>query len=344
MSMVLPLQRYEVCHSSDPDTVQAAIEPRFCPHSLRLTPHPGRLDARLHVRPMHQVTVHYVSYGHEVHLGPAELASFYVVGLPISGEVDVTCGRQRFRSVPGTASLLNATEPVAMRWSADSAQVVIRIERKAVEAELRRLLHAPLPRPVLFRLAITPTNSAIRNWLCLVKLLLRDLETDSPYFRSPPTVGDTERMLISRLLFAQPHNYATELMTRLRARTGDAVEQAVALIDAAPEAPHTVPALAQQVGISVRRLQEAFRQRLGMPPTEYVRMVRLEHAHDDLVAFTPHQRTVAEIATKWGFTHLSRFSALYRDRYGEHPIRTLKRGVSIEDRIARSGQPAAHRG
>jgi AraC-like DNA-binding protein len=33
---------------------------------------------------------------------------------------------------------------------------------------------------------------------------------------------------------------------------------------------------------------------------------------------------VASIAHRWGFTHLSRFAAAYKKRYGESPYLTLR--------------------
>jgi AraC-like DNA-binding protein len=56
----------------------------------------------------------------------------------------------------------------------------------------------------------------------------------------------------------------------------------------------------------------------------YLRSVRLAHAHADLVriADTGSQTTVTEVALRWGFTHLGRFAALYRQTYGRPPSST----------------------
>jgi AraC-like DNA-binding protein len=34
--------------------------------------------------------------------------------------------------------------------------------------------------------------------------------------------------------------------------------------------------------------------------------------------------SVAEVAARWGFSHLGRFAAAYRKRYGESPSHTLR--------------------
>jgi AraC-like DNA-binding protein len=56
----------------------------------------------------------------------------------------------------------------------------------------------------------------------------------------------------------------------------------------------------------------------------YLRDVRLARVHDDL--FRDEPTTVAAVAYSWGFTHLGRFAALYRARYGVAPSQHLHSG------------------
>ncbi|WP_160057046.1 helix-turn-helix transcriptional regulator, partial [Shewanella litoralis] len=81
--------------------------------------------------------------------------------------------------------------------------------------------------------------------------------------------------------------------------------------------------LAGQLGISVRTLQDGFTRHVGLPPITYLREIRLAQAHADLAAGDAGT-SVSATACKWGFTHLGRFAAAYRDRYGEHPSETLR--------------------
>jgi transcriptional regulator GlxA family with amidase domain len=57
----------------------------------------------------------------------------------------------------------------------------------------------------------------------------------------------------------------------------------------------------------------------------YLREIRLQHVRKDLSAADPTETTVTEIATRWGFLHPGRFSAQYRERFGEPPSATLRR-------------------
>lgn len=54
----------------------------------------------------------------------------------------------------------------------------------------------------------------------------------------------------------------------------------------------------------------------------YLKDLRLEKAHQELR--NSEYQSVTDIAYKWNFTHLGRFSQEYKRRYGELPSSTHK--------------------
>ena len=90
--------------------------------------------------------------------------------------------------------------------------------------------------------------------------------------------------------------------------------------------PLTLAGIAAQAGVTPRALQHAFRRQYDTVPMSYLRQVRLERAHQDLLAADPAAgHTVAAIARRWGFTRADRFAAAYRTAYGRPPSHTLRR-------------------
>lgn len=83
--------------------------------------------------------------------------------------------------------------------------------------------------------------------------------------------------------------------------------------------------VAAAVHLTPRAVQYLFRRQLDTTPTEYMRRVRLNHAHHELVSATSATSTVTEIAQRWGFAHTGRFAVLYRQTYGQSPHTTLSR-------------------
>ncbi|WP_460451278.1 helix-turn-helix transcriptional regulator [Alsobacter sp. SYSU BS001988] len=101
-----------------------------------------------------------------------------------------------------------------------------------------------------------------------------------------------------------------------------ALDRAVDYLIARLDEPVRLAEVAAASGVSLRRLQELFRHRLGCSPGEFLRRRRLARAHDLLRS--GHVGSVTESAMASGFSHFGKFSAWYRLRYGETPSSTLR--------------------
>ena len=111
----------------------------------------------------------------------------------------------------------------------------------------------------------------------------------------------------------------------MSAGSSTAVDRAVQLMESRPDEAWSTVELAREVHLSPRALQAGFRREVGMTPMDYLRDVRLRHVRTALVAARGQSTTVRAVATQFGFLHLGRFAATYRDRYGESPVETLRR-------------------
>jgi transcriptional regulator GlxA family with amidase domain len=85
--------------------------------------------------------------------------------------------------------------------------------------------------------------------------------------------------------------------------------------------------IAQEVGVSLRSLQKAFRTVRGQSLTQFLRAGRLEMARKRLLAGLPGT-TVSIVALDCGFAHFGKFAAYYRARFGETPSETLRQGLA----------------
>lgn len=83
--------------------------------------------------------------------------------------------------------------------------------------------------------------------------------------------------------------------------------------------------LANSLGVSVLQLTKAFRNYLGLSPTAWLRLRRLNLAHRDLLNANAEDTTVAEVAMRYSFWHLGRFAMIYRQLFAEQPRATLRR-------------------
>ena len=86
-----------------------------------------------------------------------------------------------------------------------------------------------------------------------------------------------------------------------------------------------IQALANELGISPRSLHRVFNNCFGVGPYEYCMLLRFHAFRRALRAVDKPVGAITNIATAIGFTHLGRFSTLYRKYYGERPRESLQR-------------------
>jgi len=177
------------------------------------------------------------------------------------------------------------------------------------------------PGRLLFHHAAEPGRDALARWrrvLAATTPLLLDAAT--PLL----TRSEADRHLALAVLDTFPHEAGASSPLALVA-SGSRLRRAVEYLRDHAHEPVAVADAAAAVGLSSRGLQAAFARHLDTTPTLYLRTVRLDRARAELAELDPRRATVADVARRWGFGHLGRFSGTYRERFGEYPSATLQR-------------------
>ncbi len=86
----------------------------------------------------------------------------------------------------------------------------------------------------------------------------------------------------------------------------------------------TISDLCKIAGMSERSLEYGFREYLEATPIQYLRLVRLHGVRRDLLASVSCKIKIVDVALKWGFLELGRFSGEYRQLFGERPSQTRR--------------------
>ena len=144
----------------------------------------------------------------------------------------------------------------------------------------------------------------------------------------PQTDSAAVAQALVTILLIDLKRYLAGAMARIHRHRGGLtprmLRRVLELVDAAHDRTLTVADLAACAGVSERALHATFRRELGTTPMGYLRTRRLEAVREDLLAAEPGDG-VTEIALRHGFSHLGRFAAAYRVRFGEAPSSTLRR-------------------
>ncbi|MBW1637359.1 MAG: AraC family transcriptional regulator [Deltaproteobacteria bacterium] len=90
-----------------------------------------------------------------------------------------------------------------------------------------------------------------------------------------------------------------------------------------PQQQLDIKQICNRIGCSARTLHLGFKERSGMTPGQYGRILALNGVRRQLIHLQPGEN-ISEIAMAWGFYHLGRFSEQYKQLFTELPSVTIK--------------------
>jgi AraC-like DNA-binding protein len=203
------------------------------------------------------------------------------------------------------------------------------IEVAVLDPALLSQIAGPVPgraqRPVRFT-GYEPVSAQAAQTFKTTNAYVRGMVLANPDLKAAPLRNASMAQLLGAVALATfPNDALTDPTAEDRhdAHPGT-LRRAKEFIDEHAHQDITVGDIATAAYVTVRAVQLAFRRHLGITPMEYLRQVRLEAAHRDLLAADPISITVTEVAYRWGFSSSSRFAASYRHTYGVAPSYTLR--------------------
>ena len=251
------------------------------------------------------------------------MEKIYLCEMNVSGQMAVGRTDATIPFRPGEIYMINANSPHTKIWQTDGHQVMVRVHQTDMESALERLIGMPVRDPLIFESAPMPAVGAVGTLAKLIELLGTDLEREGSFFAGP-TGADAKQMLLDMMLSALPHNYSHLLSDASPGLRPRHVRHAAAYIHEHFRESIGLDDLVRAGGVSKRSLHAGFRKYYGVSPMAYLRNVRLDMARLRLKQMGSGDVSVTEVALASGLTHLSKFAAAYKDRFGELPSETLR--------------------
>jgi AraC-like DNA-binding protein len=242
----------------------------------------------------------------------------YVIYLPISGAMEIDSGGKQFNSTVGTVVAVDLSSSKALSLHPGRSHIGIAFSKKAVTRQLSELLEGPVIRDLEFSIEIDMPSGLSKRLHCMGRLLWDNLSTGPEGIASARSTELFFRTILVTLLEGVPHRYSALLARPVSAAVPRHVRRAIDFMTDNISAQLAMADVAREVGVSVRSLQLGFQQFKNTTPLNYLRQLRLEGARRDLLS-SQDRLSVSAVAQHWGFTHMGRFSILYREAFGETP-------------------------
>jgi AraC-like DNA-binding protein len=323
MALPAPLRRYRVLATSQLDEARDQVARYFWPHRIELEGRGRQLAASFHHAPVARSSLNFIRYGADSYIDAGEQPDCFMFKLTARGPLEALRSRAHHALRPGEMIVSGPHCHLRVRFADDTGLLIFKVPRETLERGLANLVGDDIARPVAFRdgpiAGAGPMASVIRG----LQLLRAELDDDDSLARHPAAAAEYQDFLITALLRAWPHSQSWRLDRTAQAAPRH-VKRVVDHIEADPGAPHTAADLVAISGVGASALYEAFRRHQGCSPGTYLREARLRRARTDLKR-PGGSATVTDIALRWGFSHLGRFSAQYRAAFGESPSQTLRR-------------------
>ncbi|MCC5968825.1 MAG: AraC family transcriptional regulator [Pararhodobacter sp.] len=319
----LPLSRHLHFSTSDIDEACERVGKVFCQHTINYTGRGRKLSFLQTLAALDRITYSYVTYGEAVTIDAGEPERWFMVHTAQGGPCSTMIGRNEVAVSPGLTAISSPTLHLRMRWTPECGQFVTKIERAALVQQLSHLLHDEVREPIEFLLDPDALSDVSAEYHRILQFASKEIEQGDSFFRSRIGKKQLEETVMNLLLMRFPHNYSDRLLAPAQTIAPRSVRLAEEYMRNHADSDISVADLTAMTGTSARSLYDSFRRFRQTTPMEFLRKCRLESARKDLLD-SNNSETIADIAIKWGFNNLGRFSGLYRQRYGELPSETRR--------------------
>ena len=310
-----------VAVAADLETAQDILSSTY--GAVRIDPRGPRRGLRLERSVLGPVQFHYVNVAMDFD-AVGDPPQSLIFGQLISGRVRQASGGSDRRYLPGQTFL--AVQPGhSYTASVREADVQLAVIDPALPSQVADTEPGRAQAPVQFTGYEAVSVQAATRWTDTYAYLRDNFLTEPGITSAPLVAASAARLLVATALATFPNNAVTDPTVDDRHDASPAtLRRAVAFIDEHAHQDITIADIAAAAHVTIRAVQLAFRRHLDTTPTRYLRRVRLDHAHRQLLAANPESESVTAVAYRWGFTSSSRFAAYYRTAYGISPSATLR--------------------
>ena len=314
-------------NSSDLDELRSILRREVGPSKFDIRGRNRPFSTTIQFRQLSDLRLSYTWFAPAMVISSIPSAPYYSLYFRHSGSSEYRVLGRIFVTSPSCGAFWPGLHPVQVRTNENWHVFGTRFSSGAIQVELSHLLGRDIVRPVDFDPMVNFNYGAGR----IVRQMLAQLyekpgQHESELPKSGLGMRQIELSLITLILEGLRHNYSKFVNGPGRNIAPWQVRTVEEFISENADRPLSLGNLAVIGGVSGRSLQYTFRRHRGCSPMKFLRRIRLERVRNELL-HPIQDTTVTSAAMRWGFFHLGRFAAEYRQRFNESPAATLHKAT-----------------
>lgn len=318
-------KRGRLFETSDPGLGRELVGGIFSAHLLEVTQHEKHLHLIMDHFSVGNFSLSRLTWNTPVRVDPGWLPDYYLMSIPLKGTAEFRHGNSVFSIRPGDIAIAGGGQRFYFTASPEYDQLVIRLDRRAVDDAWLTLTGRSATGPIIFFGKVfygDKASQALRPVLTLIADYIKGEWTgvSTEYF-----LPRLQEMLLLSLLANQPHSdRPSDSDLRLSNHRPQLIKIQDYLMERL-EIATSVSDISTATNVPVRTIQWIFKKEIGVGPMEWLREQRLLALKCHLVSDQSNPPKITELACRFHFTHLGDFSGYYRRLFGESPSETRKR-------------------
>ncbi|MBB4294124.1 AraC-like DNA-binding protein [Rhizobium leguminosarum] len=243
--------------------------------------------------------------------------------LPMQGNAVFNYPGKPIESTPARAAIFEGESDNGALLIGPRRHLALFIDKPKVLSLLSHMLDRTIRGKINIDPYIDLTSNSGLALMHLAEQLHRGLDENGALRRSPLALASLCDAVTYLILENCQHGYSDALAQSVPSPVPRHVKRAIDFMHEHIAEPISLAEIAVATNVSIRTLQQGFRQFRNTTPMSHLRELRLAAVHCDLLD-SRLKSSISDVAAKWGFTHLGRFAAEYKKRFGHLPSEALK--------------------
>jgi AraC-like DNA-binding protein len=241
-----------------------------------------------------------------------------ILFMPTQGGAIFNYPQKPIESAPGYCTILEGDPSIGSHLFGPRHHMALFIDKPKIIGSLTHMLDRTIKGKINIHPHVDLTSNTGQALQHLTKQLYHGIDDHGVLKQSPLALASLCDAVIFLILENCEHRYSEELARSAPSPAPRHVKRAIDFMQQHISTPISLSDIADIANVSIRTLQQGFRQFKNTTPMAHLLEMRMVAAHSELR--DPYSTsTVSQIAAKWGFTHLGRFAAEYKKRFGHLP-------------------------